>query len=61
MMKEMVTMMSDYQKMLEECKRLRKECKEQKDKSDELQNSLIKFLVSIQELERKIIEMLNLK
>ena len=60
MMKELITM-SDYQKMLEECKRLRKECKEQKDKSDELQNSLIKFLVSIQELERKIIEMLNLK
>jgi seryl-tRNA synthetase len=59
-MKELITM-SDYQKMLEECKRLRKECKEQKDKSDELQNSLIKFLVSIQELERKIIEMLNLK
>lgn len=54
-------MISDYQKLLEECKRLRKECKEQKDKSDELQNSLIKFLVSIQELERKIIEMLNLK
>lgn len=53
--------MSDYQKMLEECKRLRKECKEHKDKSDELQNSLIKFLVSIRELERKIIEMLNLK
>jgi seryl-tRNA synthetase len=59
-MKELITM-SDYQKMLEECKRLRKECKEQKAKSDELQNSLIKFLVSIQELERKIIEMLNLK
>lgn len=53
--------MSDYEKLLEERKRLRKECKKQKDKANELQNSLIKFLVSIQELERKIIEILNLK
>ena len=53
--------MSDYEKLLEERKRLRKECKKQKDKANELQNSLIKFLVSIQELERKIIEILNLQ